>query len=319
MTDRGNQRQHLLRAALAYANAGWPVFPLRPNTKRPATPNHTAEDCDGSDRRCSWNGHAGWEQRATTNHSRIERAWDRRSFGIGIACGPAGLIVIDLDIPKTGGITGAEALRSLEAEHESELPGTFTVATPSGGRHLYYRTPKGTMFQNTASRLGPRIDTRATGGYVAAAPTQTVHGSYLIIDDQRPVELPEWFSKLLEAPDRPGPAGDPARYKVIKDNSAVERYVAAAMDGEFQRVTAATEGCRNSSLFLASVAIGQLVGANLVSQTEAELGLSRAAQGHLVAKAYSEAQARKTIASGLTRGQREPRQLPSHLTELSRV
>ncbi len=117
------------------------MFPLRPGTKKPATPDHPAHLCDRSDPRCE-HGHTGWEQRATTNPDRIERAWTRRRYGIGIACGPSDLVVIDLDIPKTTGHhDGVWHLTRLEHDHGHRLPATFTVTTPRGGQHRYYRTP----------------------------------------------------------------------------------------------------------------------------------------------------------------------------------
>ncbi|MFD3998914.1 bifunctional DNA primase/polymerase [Streptomyces sp. NPDC058583] len=50
-----------------------------------------------------------------------------------------------------------------------EVPETFAVAVPSGGRHLYYRAPMGcTSGGRTA--LGPGIDVRGpgqrSGGYL---------------------------------------------------------------------------------------------------------------------------------------------------------
>jgi hypothetical protein len=42
-------------------------------------------------------GHAGWEQRATTDPNRIRRAWSTGPFNVGIATGPAGLVVVDVD------------------------------------------------------------------------------------------------------------------------------------------------------------------------------------------------------------------------------
>jgi hypothetical protein len=70
----------LMRAALSHATRGWRVFPLRPDDQRPAIRD--------------------WESRATTDPLRIRRAWQRGPFGIGIACGPSGLVVLDLDRPK---------------------------------------------------------------------------------------------------------------------------------------------------------------------------------------------------------------------------
>ena len=206
MSRARNQRQQLREAALAYANSGWPVFPLRPGTKRPATPDHTAENCDGSDPRCAWHGHVGWEARATTDPGRIVRAWDQRPFGIGIACGPAGLLVIDLDVPDHASVTGPEALARLEHDHGEKLPGTWTVGTPSGGRHLYYLAPRGRQLGNTASRVGPHIDTRAAGGYVVAPPTRISAGEYWIVDDHPPVALPRLVQRS-SFPTQPGRQG----------------------------------------------------------------------------------------------------------------
>ena len=80
----------LLTAALTAASRGWHVFPLVPDAKRPAV-----ED---------------WEHRATTDTARIERCWSSGPYGVGIACGPSRLVVVDLDQPKPGQ-TAPEAWR----------------------------------------------------------------------------------------------------------------------------------------------------------------------------------------------------------------
>jgi len=314
-------RERLLQHALAYAEAGWPVFPLRPGTKRPATPNHTAERCDQSDHRC-WNGHVGWEPRATVDVNRITQAWHVRPYGIGIACGPAGLIVIDLDVAKGKASSGSETLANLEHRHGHALPATWTVATPSGGRHLYYRQPESQRFGNTAGKAGPGIDTRAHGGYVVAPPTTTTIGSYWIVDDHPPVDLPDWFSPLItvapraaDRPTAPAPPRSTSRHP-LELAGRTNRYVASAIASEQQRIVAAPEGQRNHTLFTASIAVGQLVGAHVVDQTEAEQLLTDAAQAHVSVGAYSSTQAQQTIASGLRRGMTEPRQL-DHLTRRS--
>ncbi|GAB3915838.1 hypothetical protein GCM10029964_127860 [Kibdelosporangium lantanae] len=50
-----------LTAAMAAAERGWHVFPLRPNTKTPALHGYNRCPRTGA---CA-NGHQGWEQRAT--------------------------------------------------------------------------------------------------------------------------------------------------------------------------------------------------------------------------------------------------------------
>ena len=173
----------LLNAARWCAARDWHVFPLRPGDKRPAFPDHKAEDCTGTDPRCR-SGHQGWEPRATTDPGRIGRAWARTPYNIGIACGPSGLLVIDLDKPKPGevpppqwalpGVTdGADVLAALCERHGQPFPcETFIVRTRRGGLHLYFTAPPGVRLGNTAGDsergLGWLIDTRGHGGYVVA-------------------------------------------------------------------------------------------------------------------------------------------------------
>ncbi len=140
----------LLAAALAAADRGWSVLPLRPNGKRPAFPDHTADRCTRADPWCR-DGHRGWEPRATTDPDRIRRAWSTRPYGVGVACGPSGLLVVDLDQPKPGqepppaawamdGVTdGSDVLAVLAERAGQPFPAdTYTVHTGRGGTHLYF-------------------------------------------------------------------------------------------------------------------------------------------------------------------------------------
>ena len=169
----------LITCALAAAARGWHVFPLRPGGKRPAFPDHDAAHCTGRDPRCRA-GHQGWEPRATTDTIRIRRAWARIPYGIGIATGPSGLIVIDLDTPKPGqdtptpewripGVrTGIDALTVLCERAGQPYPcGTYTVNTGRGGTHLYFTAPAGpgcaTPRARTAASAGSSTPARAAG------------------------------------------------------------------------------------------------------------------------------------------------------------
>ena len=216
----------LLDTALACAARGWHVFPVRPRAKKPpAFPGHKAEDCTGTDPRCR-GGHTGWEPRATTDPGRIGRAWAVAPYNIGVACGPSGLIVVDLDTPKPGevpppewaepGITdGADVLAALCERHGQPFPWeTFMVRTGRGGLHLYFTAPPGVRLGNTAGEsgrgLGWLIDTRGHGGYVVA-PGSVVDlpdgtGRYEVVYDRPPAPLPDWLAALLTAPAAQSPA-----------------------------------------------------------------------------------------------------------------
>lgn len=322
----------LLSAALAYAARGWRVFPLIPATKRPATPGHREADCDRTDPRCRA-GHTGWQDRATTDPDRITRAWTGRAYGIGIACGPSRLLVIDTDTPKTGApvpapwrdrpagqrpVTGEDVLAALAAEHRGPLPPTWTVTTPSSGVHRYYalnhtRADQATcraQLGNSAGLLGWLIDTRGHGGYVVAPPTTTTDGRYVLTADMETAPLPAWLTGLLTR-HTPRPAGPvpPARVPGARDPEPgnVHAYVNAAIDGESAKVRQAVTGTRNRALFCAAVALGQLVAGRALAEHDARAALLAACETHLATGGFTADEADATITSGLTTGARNPR------------
>jgi hypothetical protein len=207
-------------AALAAAERGWHVFPLVPGGKAPAV--------------------RAWEQRATTDPDRIRRCWSAGAFGIGIACGPSGLLVVDLDTPKTpdevppepwrapGFVDGCDVYSALAGEHgDTSMWATRAVSTPHGGRHLYYRHPDpehagGVLLGNSCQRLGWGIDTRGHGGFVVAPGTvlrppaldtrrmpqlgarpDVPVGAYAVEHDATVHPLPAWVTARLLAPATP--------------------------------------------------------------------------------------------------------------------
>jgi hypothetical protein len=141
----------LSSAALAYAqDLGWPVFPVRPGHKSPLPGTHGFQDAsrDAGQIRAWW---ARWPQ-----------------ANIGLACGAAGLVVVDLDCKH--GDDGLAAWAELLSRRGLQVE-TVTSATPSGGRHLFFAAPPGASMRSSAKRLGPGIDTRAAGGYVLLPPS----------------------------------------------------------------------------------------------------------------------------------------------------
>ncbi|MEU4676506.1 bifunctional DNA primase/polymerase [Micromonospora sp. NPDC023737] len=292
----------LLAAALAHAERGWHVFPLRPNDKRPAFPDHAADDCTGRDPRCRA-GHVGWEPRATTDPDRIRRAWSTRPYGIGIACGPSRLVVVDLDVPKDDitNRTGLDTLAELAAAHGAVIAPTYTVTTGRGGAHLYYRHPDhGPTLRNTAGTVGPMVDTRARGGYVVAAGSTVAGRPYIVDLDTDPAPLPGWLAGLL------GPAPlPPQRLVMVALPGDRERaYVRAAVERECARVVDAPDH-HNDNLYRAAVALGQLVAGGALSADEASTALEHAG----ITAGLRHRAVLRTIASGFRAGVARPRRV----------
>lgn len=143
-----NRPPRLLDAALKYASWGWPVFPLKPGTKQPATP-HGFKD-------------------ATTDHEHIVNWWRKYpGANIGLPTGHR-FDVIDIDTP-VGPITYTQLLAE-EDPHTGTgvIPDTHgQAATANGGLHLYVPATGA----GNGARIAPGIDYRGKGGYVVAPPS----------------------------------------------------------------------------------------------------------------------------------------------------
>ena len=313
----------LLGAALALAGRGWHVFPLRPGMKIPAFPDHSVTHCAGRDPRCRA-GHTGWEERATTDPARIRRAWTARPYGIGVACGPSGLLVIDLDTPKPedpprpaewdlpGVVDGSDAFAVLCERAGQPYPGeTYTVRTGRGGTHLYYRQPEdGPAFGNTTGGttigLGWKIDTRGRGGLVVAAGSTVASNPYTAVLDLDPAPLPGWLADALRPEPMPAPAVIPRL-----SGSRAGRWVGAALAAEVARVTGAAGGAHNAELYAAARILGELVAGGALPEQHVRDALRSAAAGlaNTTGCGCTPGAIERTITSGLRAGARRPRQV----------
>ncbi|MFF3216036.1 bifunctional DNA primase/polymerase [Streptomyces sp. NPDC002886] len=219
--------------ALWCARQGWPVHPLAPGRKTPVgncdecrVPGHDrgACDCLRAGRWCH-GFHA-----ATLDPERIEQWWGARpDLGVGVATGPADLVVIDIDaharelpdrerllpgvgiptaVDLTGLANGFHTLGVLAALRGAADPAddesTLRVRTPSGGLHVWYRNAGSHRWQCSAGSGGGRalawqVDVRAHGGYIVAPGTVTPTGVYRPVGATRvPAPLPAWLARELE-------------------------------------------------------------------------------------------------------------------------
>jgi hypothetical protein len=288
-----------LAAALDAASRRWHVFPLRFGDKRPAIP--------------------AWEDRATTDPDRIARCWTHAPYNVGIATGPSGLVVIDLDRPKhpddtppaewaEHGVTdGADVLAVLCERHGQPFPAdTYTVRTWSGGTHLYFAAPEGEPLRNTAGDsargLGWKVDTRALGGLVVGAGSTFDGHPYEVTHSGPAAPLPVWLAELL----RPAPLPPQRPVTVaLAGRDRRGKFLNAAVNGELARVTNSGEDQHNTALYIASVALGQLVAGGELNEADVTGWLLPAA----LQVGQGEREARRTIASGLRAGARRPRKV----------
>ncbi|WP_328881821.1 bifunctional DNA primase/polymerase [Streptomyces sp. NBC_00299] len=266
---------HLIAAALLSAERGWPVIPLTPNTKRPA--GHPERSCPGTGR-CSA-GHRTPEQRATTAPDLIHAAWAHKPYNVGVATGPAGLLVVDLDVCKPeepeGAPDGATSFKALCERADEPIPYTYQVRTPSGGRHLYFTAPPGSRFKNSVNRLGPHIDTRAWGGYVVAAGSTTAHGAYEVAENAPVAPLPPWLTALLVESLRPTA---PTALAPVRDGT---RAAQVALDRECAVIQAACEGGpngRNKTLHTSTCKVARFVAWGHISRSTVEEAVQAAGE-----------------------------------------
>lgn len=144
---------------------------------------------------------------ATNDQAQIDRWWKSwPGANVGVACGPSGIVVIDID-PRHD---GDESLRDLI--EGKDWPDTPTVLTGGGGVHYYFKAPPDVVIRNSSSLLGPGIDVRGEGGYVVAPPSWHESGRQyewetgLAPGDIKAAYLPDWLSQLLTTPGSRGSA-----------------------------------------------------------------------------------------------------------------
>jgi Bifunctional DNA primase/polymerase, N-terminal len=284
----------LLRSALAAALRGWHVFPCAARGKRPAL-------------------RGNWQELASTSPDQIREWWSRAPYNIGIACGPSGLVVIDLDLPRDiddeeaadGALfplSGADILSRLARRHGERYPGgTYIVDTPSGGCHLYFSATGDERVRNSAGAVGPHIDVRADGGYVVGAGSRIDGRAYAARGQPAPAPLPSWLAQL--ARDSGAAPEVPAARLPVDDRTQGRAYAMGALRAETERVASARPGTRNDTLNRAAFSLGQLVTAGLLPPIGVITSLVDAARY----AGLPEDEAVRTVRSGMAAGARKPR------------
>jgi hypothetical protein len=278
------RQDDLLQAALAAADRGWHVFPCAPGAKHPAL-------------------RGNWQDHATTDEAQIRAWWTARPFNIGLSCGPSRLVVIDLDASKAPGQPGGPAnFTALCAADGEPVPKeTRTIATPSGGFHLYFTAPAEPI-SNSAGRLAKLADIRADGGYIVAAGSRIRDRLYRVCRDAPVAPLPGWLTQKLK---RPSPVMLRPPAPALAPGSAPpgSGWAWSAFRGEITQLSAATDGHRHDTLNRAAFALGQIVGAGLLPGDSVRTALADAARH----AGLPERDISRIIESAMTAGTLRPR------------
>ena len=110
----------------------------------------------------------------TFTEDEIRRFWHEQPDA-NIAVRTTDFFVIDIDVSVTE--NGYESLK--EWELSQYIPTTLTATTPSGGKHIFLKKPKGVELSQDI-RVKPGIDIKANkNNYVLVAPSNSPKGKYV--------------------------------------------------------------------------------------------------------------------------------------------
>lgn len=277
-------------AAQAYAARGWRVFPLHSIR---AELLDLVCTCGRAD--CSSPGkhprlrHGVLE--ASSDPAQVAAWWTEwPDANVGLATGVgSGVYVIDLD--------GAEAV---EVWDDLGFPNGWRSIT-GNGVHLLYSIAE--PLASTHWKLGRGIDTRGDGGYIVAPPSRHKSGrTYAWVEGLRleghPPSLPPVLAAAL-APTLATPAGAPA---LTFGGSST--YGSGVLRHAVERVHAAPEGARNSTLNDEAFLVGQFVAGGEIDPQGIAAVLEEASTDP------DRKKVRTTVARGLRDGANYPRKKP---------
>ncbi|KKK55074.1 hypothetical protein LCGC14_3078240, partial [marine sediment metagenome] len=147
----------LLKAALAYAERGWYVLPIKPNEKIPLT-KHGVKD-------------------ATTD-PKIIKSWYKKwpTANVAIDVGRSRMVVYDLD--------PGSSIKELNEALDGQLPKTeLKSKTPRDGEHFFYKLQDKDIIPQSVSKIAPHVDVRSQDSYVLLPPSVTKDGDYAWVSE----------------------------------------------------------------------------------------------------------------------------------------
>jgi hypothetical protein len=283
----------ILNAALAHLEKvnPWSVIPVR-NDKRPVG---------------SW---TAWQSRAMTPSEAKTAFLSHRVKGLAVVCGTvSNLTVLDfeqrsLEIPEVQAIL----------EFAKTVPRT---RSGGGGVHLFFASSgeRNKPLELNGVHVG---DVRGEGGYIVLPPSAHPSGNTYQWElepsnNLEPISealqaLLEQFNSKAQTTAKTTSTGKPAPQvlsKATSSNDAHRKYALTALENECENVESCTQGSRNHQLNKSAFALGQFIGAGVLSESEVSDQLENAA----LSCGLSITEAKATIQSGVRSGKLEPRDL----------
>lgn len=188
-----------------------PIIPLLNYTKSP---------------RVKWSDQNSW----------IEKDFDLKKYpktenitGYSLLCGePSGLMVIDIDRNHGDGVDGQksfdEFIEDLSEKDKDQILNTYTISTPNGGKHLYFKYEKG--LKSRASYI-PGVDIRTDGGLIVLQGSRVSVNKeikeYTVLNDTNINNIPKaLFDKFVNILNPKKRADKPVSKKNIKNSTYKE-------------------------------------------------------------------------------------------------
>lgn len=164
-----------------YISKGLKIFPIRPNTKLPMIPKWQVDCSSNFMQLVYWNEHA-------------------RDCNWGLPANENDLFIIDLDVheeDKNGIINFNKLCEDIGLDNS--VYNTLIQQTPSGGRHLIYKSDDDLKeIANTSQSFSnyPGIDIRTTG-YVVVEPSIINGNKYVFLNDFDPQPMPKKLKEFI--------------------------------------------------------------------------------------------------------------------------
>ena len=252
----------------------------------------------------------GWQTLRLASDD-LPRYFNGASGNVGTLLGESAGWIVDVDLDDARAVELADTF----------LPTTGMVwgrdAKPRS--HRLYRLTRPADTRKWASKTaGMIVELRSTGCQTIAPGSTHPSGEPVRWDDDGepatidPADLIAAMEALASAVraelgEGPDTTGAPAPRPVAPAPRGASNYGREALRREAATVAATSEGTRNDALNRAAFNVGTLVGGGEVDRLDAEAELLTAAR----ACGLSDAEARRTIASGIASGLEHPRQHPA--------